>query len=427
MRTIEALLRQEIGLDAASIGSSLIERTIRLRMKHHALKDEADYQQMLRASRLELDELIEAVVVTETWFFRDREPFTAFTQFAVGEWLPRHPAGPMRILSVPCSSGEEPYSLAMALLDARVAAERFQIEAVDISSNALARAQRGIYGKNSFRGKDLEFRERHFVAVKEGYALDAAVRRRVSFARANVLEDGFLAGSGPYDFIFCRNLLIYFDRATQVLALAKLHRLLAADGVLFVGPAELPLVSESGFTSAKLPHAFACRKTNGEVVAPPRPLRRKKRARPEFPAVPQPPNNQPASVLPEIKLRRPFPERPPGASLQLARQLADSGQLDQAATTCHAYLARHSDSAEAYYLLGLVKDAADDPEAITYYRKALYLDPNHYETLVHAALCLERTGDLATAQAFKRRAERASTLRSRSAAEDGQPQPMTKP
>lgn len=406
MQHIEALLRKGIGLDAASIGSSLIERTIRLRMKHHGLKRVGDYEDLLRDSPEEFTELTEAVVVTETWFFRDREPFNAFTQFAVGEWLPRHADGPMRILSVPCSSGEEPYSLAMALLDAGVAAERFQIEAVDISANALGRAQRGIYGKNSFRGKDLEFRERHFVAVKEGYALDANVRHRVTFARANVLEEGFLAGSAPYDFIFCRNLLIYFDRATQILALAKLHRLLAADGVLFVGPAEMPLVSESGFTSAKLPHAFACRKTNGAIVAPLRPLRRKKRVRAAFPP-PPPLNNhqQPAPV--ELTAPPAATTDHQVASLKLARQFADSGQLDQAAAICHAYLARHSDSAEAYYLIGLVKDAANDPEAITYYRKALYLDPNHYETLVHAALCLEKTGDVAAAQTFKRRAERA--------------------
>lgn len=407
MQHIEALLRKEIGLDAASIGSSLIERTIRLRMKHHGLKRVGDYEEMLSDSPEEFNELIEAVVVTETWFFRDREPFNAFTQFAVGEWLPRHADGPMRILSVPCSSGEEPYSLAMALLDAGVAADRFQIEAVDISANALARAQRGIYGKNSFRGKDLEFRERHFVAVKEGYALDADVRRRVSFARANVLEEGFLAGSAPYDFIFCRNLLIYFDRATQILALAKLHRLLAADGVLFVGPAELPLVSESGFTSAKLPHAFACRKTNGEVAPPLRPLRRKKRARAVFSTTPPPTNNHNQSAPAEVPAHLPPTTDHQVASLKLARQLADSGQLDQAATVCHAYLVRHSDSAEAYYLIGLVKDAANDPEAINFYRKALYLDPNHYETLVHAALCLEKTGDVAAAQVFKRRAERA--------------------
>jgi chemotaxis protein methyltransferase WspC len=94
-------------------------------------------------------------------------------------------------------------------------------------------------------------------------------------------------------------------------------------------------------------------------------------------------------------------------SLDAARLLADTGQLTEAAAICESYLAGKGPSAEAYYLLGLMKDAADDPEAITYYRKALYLEPNHYEALVHIALWLEKNGDLPGAQPFKRRAERA--------------------
>ncbi len=394
MHHIEALLRQEIGLDAASIGSSLIERTIRLRMKRHGLKQSEDYLTLLRDSRAEFNELIEAVVVTETWFFRDREPFNAFTQFALGEWLSCHPAGVMRILSVPCASGEEPYSLAMALLDAGVATERFQIDAVDISTTALDRAARGIYGKNSFRGPDLDFRDRHFVQMEAGYALNLEVRRHVAFTRDNVLDEGFLAEAAPYDFIFCRNLLIYFDRATQILTLAKLHRLLAADGMLFVGPAEVPLVSEGGFICINQPHAFACRKIDPHAATP---LRRPRKQKP----------------LPTSEMLKANAATQPGSAsafppaLQQARQFADAGRLAEAAALCQAHLARNGTSAEAYYLLGLVKDAADDPEAITYYRRALYLQPDHYETLVHAALCLEKTGAASAARTLKRRAARA--------------------
>lgn len=416
MQHIEALLRKGIGLDAASIGSSLIERTVRLRMKLHGLKSATDYQQMLLHSPDEFNELIEAVVVTETWFFRDREPFNAFTAIAVGEWLPKHPDEPIRILSVPCSSGEEPYSLAMCLLDAGVPQERFQIDAVDISQNALLRAERGIYGKNSFRGLDLSFRDRHFTELKEGYALNPIVRQQVNFQRDNVLDDGFLAQSPPYDFIFCRNLLIYFDRTTQVLALAKLHRLLTADGTLFVGPAELPLVAESGFTSASLPHAFACRKTGDTAVStPPRPRRKRRLVFPPKPVASVPASNGLGANPSEGS--RPAGRTHQTASLLLARRLADSGQLDEAAALCQAHLTQHQDCAEAYYLLGLVKDANDNPAAMELYRKALYLDPNHYETLVHAALWSERNGDPAAAQAFKRRAERAAQLHNPSADE----------
>jgi chemotaxis protein methyltransferase WspC len=414
MHRIEALLRQVIGLDAASIGSSLIDRIIRLRMKSQGLKQPEDYWKLLNTSRAELNELIEAVVVTETWFFRDREPFAAFAKLVAGEWLPRHPGTELRVLSVPCSSGEEPYSLAMSLLDARMPADLFVIDAVDISTHALARAQAGLYGKNSFRGKDLEFRDRHFKRSKEGYALNANVRTCVRFHHDNVLGHDFLARHTPYDFIFCRNLLIYFDRATQIQALGKLHRLLVPDGVLFVGPAEVPLVIDNGFVNANLSMAFACRKINTPAVA---------RSEPRPPAPASPRSESLSLKSPDFRRETlDFRPKEPAAArrttldsrhetqdsgLDVAQQLADAGRLDDAAELCEAHLARHGTSAQAFYLLGLMKDAIGDPEAITFYRKALYLEPNHYEALIHMALLLEKRGDAEGARTLKRRAERA--------------------
>ena len=152
MHLIENLLRRTMGLDAASIGSSLISQTVRLRMQNHGLTKLQDYNKFLQETPAELSALVEAVVVKETWFFRDKEPFTALVQLVLNEWLPGHPVGLLRLLSVPCSTGEEPYSMAMALLDAGLPAERFQIEAVDISSHALESARRAVYRKNSFRG-----------------------------------------------------------------------------------------------------------------------------------------------------------------------------------------------------------------------------------------------------------------------------------
>lgn len=401
MRHIEALLRQGIGLDAASIGAAVIERTVRRRMKWHGLKLTADYEQMLRQSPEEFDELIEAIVVTETWFFRDRAPFHAFTRIAT-EGQP--PERTMRLLSVPCASGEEPFSLAMSLLDAEVAPERFQIDALDISQNALARATRAVYGKNSFRGADLEFRDRHFHPVQDGFAINPALRQQVRFQRANILDADFLTDTPPYDFIFCRNLLIYLDRVAQRLTLEKLQRLLAADGVLFVGPAELPLATACGFVSAGWPHAFACRKAEAQTQNQARPARRSHSAAHPTTAG----TSHHVTSPPKTSLRKTQPDI---AALHHARRLADNGQLDAAAALCQAHLAQHPDCAECYYLLGLVKDAGDDPQAIEFYRKALYLDPAHYESLAHTAFWLEKHGDAAGAQPFKRRMARVARQR----------------
>jgi chemotaxis protein methyltransferase WspC len=234
----------------------------------------------------------------------------------------------------------------------------------------------------------------------------------------------------PYDFIFCRNLLIYFDRATQVRALEKLHRLLAPQGVLFVGPAETPLVADNGFVNANLAMAFACRKVatktdpqNGNAGTP---------AAGVLPVVVDgrlPPEKAPGfstarllhapGRVPGSKAAR----RPPAtfagpnaarrvsrapSDLDAARQFADAGHLKEAATVCQAHLRNQGPSAQAYYLLGLVRDASGDPQAIEYYRKALYLEPNHYETLLQMSLLLEKTGDAAGARLFKRRAARAA-------------------
>lgn len=392
MQRIETLLRKEIGLDAASIGSSVIERTLRLRMKHHGLVLAEDYDQLLSDSPEELNALIEAIVVTETWFMRGREAFVAFADLAFKEWMPRNPTGVMRVLSLPCSSGEEPFSLAMTLLEAGMSGDRFAIDAVDVSTNALVRAENAIYGKNSFRGKHLEFRDRYFVQVEDGYAISPDIQRLVKFHRGNLLRDGICAGATQYDFIFCRNLLIYFDRPTQGIALKKLHALLKPCGVLFVGPAEMPIVSECGFTSVNISHAFASRKS--EVSS------RKSAAK-----------SQRSDLRPLISdinpsLSAALETDQAVSPLIIARQLADAGQFAEAEMLCQRQLLSDDTCAECYYLIGLVRDAVNDPEAINFYRKAIYLDPNHYEALVHVALLLEINGDVTRADAFKRRAER---------------------
>jgi len=413
MYQVENLLRETMGLDAASIGSSLIERTVRLRMKSRRLKRLEEYRRLLESSPAELNELIESVVVTETWFFRDREPFAAFTRLVMHEWLPGHPFGLLRLLSIPCASGEEPYSMAMALLDAGLPADRFQIDAVDISTRALARAERGVYGKNSFRTPDLDFRNRYFHPVKDGYRLDESVRGKVFFKRGNLLEEKSLAESGIYDFIFCRNLLIYFDRPTQAKALQKLDRLLTPGGLCFVGPAELPLVTNSGFVSANIPMAFACRKVDS--LPAPRSERRQPQFKPANLPRGQTVTARPSVLPPPRGPAKPAPEWQPRVTkavqhkLEAAQSLADAGKLTEAAELCQAQLREQGPSAQTYYLLGLVRDAGGETsQAVTCYRKALYLEPNHQEALLQLALLAEKDGDPDKAHLLRQRARRAN-------------------
>jgi len=284
--------------------------------------------------------------------------------------------------------------------------ERFAIDAVDISTRALAHAEKGIYGKNSFRGKNLTFRNRYFRANRDGYVLSPEIRGCVHFKHGNLLSKDFRPARSAYEFIFCRNLLIYFDRATQKKALAKIESLLAPGGMLFVGPAELPLTVEQGFVSAELPMAFACCKAADGGSGAGERRRPAKKALPSAlaPAPPCDGHSAPGrNGSSDIGTTSAWSKR---TDLDEARRLADAGRLSEAATICEAHLREHGASAQVYYLLGLVRDASGDASAAECYRKALYLEPNHYESLMQLALLSEKNGEKARARALKSRAQR---------------------
>jgi chemotaxis protein methyltransferase WspC len=406
----EELLKASIGLDVGSIGPSAVERAVQERLSACGLRDRHVYWDRVHAGGTELQALIEAVVVSETWFFRDREAFATLASMGHEQWR-RAPAGEvLRLLSLPGSTGEEPYSMAIALLDAGVPADRFRIDAVDVSARAIAQAERAVYGRNSFRGQELTFRDRHFEANSLGYRPSDTVRRQVHLRQDNMLAADFLPGLDIYDMIFCRNLLIYFDRPTQDRAVDVLKRLLTPNGTLFVAPSETGLLLSHDFVSARIPLAFAFRKSvtgarklkPGSVSAV---MHRPARV-PASVSVRQAPGAKSASGPPQ-----PLPRtgQPAGShpGLDEAVRLADEGCLIEAASFCEEHLRQHGPSAKAFYLLGLVRDAAGNTtDASSYYRKALYLDPEHLETLVHFAFLVEQQGNSAAAQVLRDRARR---------------------
>ncbi|KXU94284.1 chemotaxis protein CheR [Caballeronia megalochromosomata] len=410
------LLHRTIGLDAESIGANAVSRAVRER--YTLWRDEQggtldDYYCAVTQDAARMQELIEAVVVPETWFFRDPEAFAALARLARVR-LHERPAKPLRVLSAPCSTGEEAYSVAMALIEAGIPAERFSIDAIDVSERALAIARRAHYGRNAFRGRSLDFRDRHFRAADGGWQLDPAVAQSVRFSQVNLLQLDTHAFE-HFDFILCRNVLIYFDRDTQCDVFRVLDRLLAEGGTLFVGPAETGLLMREGMSSANIPLAFAFNRAERGCTSV------FNGAWPALPVVRTPPPMKPAFILPAwasappvvraapvAKPREEIRVQPdPAHGLTHARQLADAGQLDAAASAALAYLDVNPSNADAYYLLGVIADARGEQQASRgHYRRALYLDPAHREALTHLAACLSLDGDESGARRLLARAER---------------------
>lgn len=398
---IIALLRETLGLDVASIGTGSVERAVKRRLSANNLQDLSQYAYFLQHSKPELQKLFEAVVIAETFFFRYPESFAALRKI-VGEQF-QFGAQKLRVLSVPCSTGEEPYSIAMTLLDAGLSMDQFQIDAIDISSESLETARQGLFGSNSFRGSELNFRNQYFQKTPAGFRIFDQVRQGVKFAQENILGESFVAGIQPYDFIFCRNLLIYFYHEARNQVLESLRELLIADGFLFVGPAETALLSEHGFSSVKMPMAFLFRKQEWLTLHPPlKPVRspvkgyHKEAYRQPNWAIAK--NRVPETVKGEI---RTVPD------LAFAEEMADKGQFGEAAEICELSLREEGPSARAFHLLGLIRDGAGDGhQASEFYRKALYLEPYHYDALIHLALLKDKSGDGAMAKILKERARR---------------------
>ncbi|MDX5409453.1 MAG: methyltransferase [Thauera sp.] len=410
LQAIEQLLKQTMGLNAASIGSSAITRAVQQRMRDRGIAGVEDYRARLQVDSAELQRLIDLVIVPETWFFRDRNPFLALARHARDHCPARSRGRTLRILSVPSSTGEEPYTIVMTLLDAGLKPGEFSVDAVDISEPNLQRARAGVYREHSFRGDDLAYRDRYFARAEDGYLLNAGVRDQVSFHHANLLAPGFFAGTEPYDVVFCRNLLIYFDRDTQAQALRVLERLLQPQGLLFLGHAESGVLAGRQF--APLDHARSFAFVRGAAqralrAEPAFQLPQRRRSAPAAPpAKPVPARpfaDMPKPVVAEVK---PAPAPVP-QDLETATRLANEGHLVEAATLCESHLLNCGPDAQAFYLLALVREAVGEPlEAESLLRKALYLEPNHYEALTHLAVILEQRGDLSNAALVRQRAKR---------------------
>lgn len=401
-------LQERIGLDVASVGAPMVERALRQRCAALQARDLDDYWVRLQQSTPEQQALIEAVIVPETWFFRYPESFSALAGLALRRLAELNGTRPLRVLSLPCSTGEEPYSIAMALLDAGIAGPGFRVDGIDISPNSIARAEQAVYGRNSFRGSDIAFRQRHFSEVEQGHRLDERVRQQVELQVGNVLDPALRTRRGSYDFVFCRNLLIYFDVPTQQRVFDVLKSLTHEDGVLFIGPAEGSLLARMGMRPLGIAQSFAyVRHIPQEpppVLSPPPPMPAPSPRRAPAPLARRAPAPapQPARVAPPAAGK-------PGAEQLLAQiaTLANEGRSDEARAACERYLQQHAPDAQVYYWLGLLSDTAGDAaQAVSHYRKVLYLQPQHPEALAHLAALLAAQGDEVGARRLQERAAR---------------------
>ncbi len=400
---VEDLVRSRIGLDPLSLGTSTFPRAVTTRMHARAVDSADAYAALLGTDAGEWATLVGELIVPESWFFRGGAPY--FRQLA--RWLRERAAGRSpRVLSVPCGCGEEPYSLVLALDEEGVPPGLVRVDGVDLCPASVARAEAGRYPAFAFRETDADPRPRYFRDAGPGqWEVEKRVRSAVQFRVGNLVAPDFLSGEPPFDLILCRNLFIYLTDEARGRAVANLRRLLTPGGRLCLTPAEADRLPPGLFTadgSAAL--AIFTRSDDPPAGGPrsgvhPRPAQKSG-------VLPRP--TAPASTSADTPLvsGTRFDPAPPPPSTAAARELADTGKLDDARAVCEKAV-RAGPSAEWYSLLGVIDLAAGragDAEAS--FRRALYLDPDHREALTHLAMLCERRGDAGPASGLRRRLAR---------------------
>jgi len=233
-------IRERFGIFYDDTKQFLLQSRLQTRLLKNRCETFAAYHRFLSTSAQrdqEWDELASVLCNNETYFFRERAQLDVLASECVDEAL--RSGGRLRVWSSACSTGEEPYTIAMMLLDGkRIVPSNVSIRASDLSPRALEKAKTGFYRELSFRATPPEVVHRYFKPFEQGFFVSDDVKRMVDFFRINLLDARAMAGVGIHDAIFCRNVLIYFDKPTQKRVVEAFAQALRPGGFLFLGHAE---------------------------------------------------------------------------------------------------------------------------------------------------------------------------------------------
>ncbi|HLZ31835.1 MAG TPA: CheR family methyltransferase [Chloroflexota bacterium] len=366
-----------------------------------------EYQTQVTDGAL-FDQLVEALTIGETYFFRHRPYFDMLEREVLPEIVARRQgAKRLRIWCAGCATGEEAYSLAIVVR--RVLPDvhdwRVSLLATDLNRAFLARAEAGLYGEWSFRETDAAFRAANFVAEGRRYRIRPELRQLVRFAQLNLAEDCYpsaASGTAGVDLILCRNVLLYFAQELTQRVVGRFHAALAPGGWLVLGPSD----ARPGLLAD-----FEMRAGDGAIVY----------QRVDRNTLPIPLKVADAPVAAEpfhLPSLRPMPEAAAAAApvaeeadwhtaWVAARLSADGGELDVAEQHCQQAIARAQMRPEPYYLFGALRQArGDDAGSLAAYRKALYVDPRFVPALFAQAAIHRRGGAQAQAHQALVRAQR---------------------
>jgi chemotaxis protein methyltransferase CheR len=273
-RLMRDFVYQHCGLHFTEDSKYLLEKRLAKRLQHHSLNTFKDYYYFLRYNpnkEQELSEVVNLLTTNETYFFREDFQLRTFVEEILPELRKRKEAEgkrQLRIWSAGCSSGEEPYTIAMLLLDLPWLRD-WQVEVIgtDISQRVLHMARQGAYGEASFRSTDQLYRNRFFAEDAEGKSrVKDEVRNLVTISHLNLFDTGRIALLGRMDVIFCRNVIIYFDPDGKKRVIDSFHQRLNPEGFLLLGHSESLINISNAFQLRHFKHDMVYQKPSTQSM-----------------------------------------------------------------------------------------------------------------------------------------------------------------
>jgi chemotaxis protein methyltransferase CheR len=260
LRRFCEFLYQRTGISYSETKRFYIERRLFDRMARVGTRSFAAYMNLVRAGGDEAEQVINSFTVNETYFYREDHQLRCMGNALLPEIVQRRRPGDLvRIWCVPCSTGEEPYSVAIWLLENWPMVDAYNIEIVgsDIDTRVLAEALLGNYGERALSRLSRDIIDRYFEATDGGNRqIIEDLRESVKFTQVNLLDSAAMSTQGRFDIVFCRNVLIYFDDMSRVTASHNLYDSLNSGGFVCLGHSESMTRISDRFTVRRFPDAI---------------------------------------------------------------------------------------------------------------------------------------------------------------------------
>ncbi|MDQ7731962.1 CheR family methyltransferase [Halomonas sp. SpR1] len=417
----KALVHQRCGLHLEGLAEARLFRAMASLQASTGLTDTAQLLTQLTSDAALFDQFVSQLTVNETYFYREPDALN----WLVNRYLPKRLAAgdpPLSIFSAGCSSGEEPYSVAMMLFErfGERAKALFNLTGGDLDHQVLAKARQAVYGGMAFRALSADFKARYFSPYKGRFKLHESLRQWVTFCPFNLLNAAESSPGGPFDVILFRNVSIYFDQQTRRRIHQQLGQLLAPNGILLCGVTETMGNDLGVFELVEAEGVFYFRRAEPPTAVP------TVSHQPPLPMGDKSDGGIGDSAGNDLELASSGALAPAAPSceqatekaqtdsinhpLQNAQRLLNQNAFDDAATLLEALLKQQPWSTDALVLAGLVARWQQQPHhAYDYFKRAIYVAPECWPAHFYLAE-LYRQGELSD-EPLQRRQRYAAVVR----------------